>query len=168
MLVQIVVFDGFDLLDAIGPYEVFQGAAMNSGGAITVELVSAAGPRAVPSGLGGLKLQTTGQPNPARADILLLPGAAGPVDGDAQDAVPAVLAREAAGELPRYAAEVLARPGAIVATVCGGSLVLAMEGLLTGRPAVTHHMGMGVLETAGAVPVKARVVDDGIWCPAAG
>jgi len=26
---------------------------------------------------------------------------------------------------------------------------------------VTHHMGMALLETAGAVPVKARVVDDG-------
>lgn len=36
-----------------------------------------------------------------------------------------------------------------------------MAGLLRGRPAVTHHMGMGVLEASGAVPVRARVVDDG-------
>jgi putative intracellular protease/amidase len=29
-----------------------------------------------------------------------------------------------------------------VATVCGGSLVLAMAGLLVGRRAVTHQLGM--------------------------
>lgn len=45
MHVQIVLFDGFDLLDAIAPYEVFSAAAMYSHKKITVELVSAEGPR---------------------------------------------------------------------------------------------------------------------------
>lgn len=49
----------------------------------------------------------------------------------------------------------------IVATVCGGSLVLAMGGLLEGRTAVTNRLGMDLLGATGAIPVSARVVDDG-------
>ncbi len=161
MLVQIILFDGFDLLDAIGPYEVFTAAGMNSGGGMTVEFVSAAGARAVPSGPGGLPIPASGRPDTTRAGIVLVPGAAGPTGGDGPAAIPAILAREAGGELPRIASAALAGSRVTTATVCGGSLILAMAGLLKGRPAVTHHLGMAVLEAAGAIPVKARVVDDG-------
>lgn len=161
MLVQIILFNGFDLLDAIAPYEVFTAAGMNSGNGMTVEFVSAAGARAVPSGPGGLPIPAVGRPDLDRAGIILIPGAAGPTEGDGPDTIPAMLAREAGGELPGIAAAALSRPGVTVATVCGGSLILAMAGLLKGRPVVTHHMGMAVLEEAGAIPIKARVVDDG-------
>ncbi|MDF2718959.1 MAG: DJ/PfpI family protein, partial [Paenibacillus sp.] len=50
MLVQIVLFDGFDLLDALAPYEVFSAAHMYSGGVVKVELVTAEGERIVSSG----------------------------------------------------------------------------------------------------------------------
>jgi transcriptional regulator GlxA family with amidase domain len=63
--------------------------------------------------------------------------------------------------LPALLKESLDRPGLTVATVCGGSLVLAMAGLIEGRPATTHHMGMDVLAATGTVAVNARVVDDG-------
>ena len=161
MLVQIILFDGFDLLDAIAPYEVFTAAGMHSGGGMTVEFVSAAGARAVPSGLGGLPIPASGYPDLGRAGIVLIPGAAGPTEGDRPGTIPAILAREAGGELARVGAAALTGSGVTVATVCGGSLILAMAGLLKNRPAVTHHMGMILLETAGAVPIKARVVDDG-------
>jgi transcriptional regulator GlxA family with amidase domain len=52
-------------------------------------------------------------------------------------------------------------PDVTVATVCGGSLALAMAGLLEGRNAVTHHLGMDLLEATGVNTVNARVVDDG-------
>ena len=161
MLVQIVLFDGFDLLDAIAPYEVLTAAGMNAGGGTDVEFVSVKGARAVPSGPRGLLIPASGRPDRDRADIILIPGAAGPTEGDGPDTIPAVLAREAAGELPSIAAAMLSMPGKTVVTVCGGSLILAMAGVLEGRPAVTHHMGMALLETAGAIAVKARVVDDG-------
>ena len=48
-----------------------------------------------------------------------------------------------------------------MASVCGGSLVLAMAGLIEGRPATTHHLGMDLLEATGVTPVDARIVDDG-------
>jgi len=55
-----------------------------------------------------------------------------------------------------------------VATVCGGSLVLALAGLIEGRRAVTHHLGMDTLDATGAIPVRARVVDDGDLVTAGG
>ena len=161
MLIQIVLFDGFDLLDALGPYEVFNAASLMTNGAVDVELVSAEGARMTPSAPGGLRIQATGKPDLERADVILIPGAAGPLSGAGEDCVPAVLARTAAGPIPEIVREALARPGLTVATVCGGSLILGMAGLLNGRPAVTHPMGMELLAASGARAVKARVVDDG-------
>jgi transcriptional regulator GlxA family with amidase domain len=64
--------------------------------------------------------------------------------------------------------EAMANPDVTVATVCGGSLALAMAGLIDGRHASTHHLGVDVLEATGAVPVSARVVDDGDLVTAGG
>lgn len=69
--VQIVLFNGFDLLDALGPYEVFAAAGMYSNGAVTVELVSAEGKRSVPSGLNGPSLKAEAKLDPNRPGIIL-------------------------------------------------------------------------------------------------
>lgn len=159
--VQIVLFDGFDLLDAIAPYEVFCAAAMNAENALSVELVTAEGPRSVPSGINGLKIEASGRLNPERAGIILVPGASGDVEDDGPDSIPAILGRAMSTGLTDMIKQALQHKDIIVATVCGGSLVLAMGGLLEGRPAVTNHLGMDLLGATGAVPVSARVVDDG-------
>jgi transcriptional regulator GlxA family with amidase domain len=52
--------------------------------------------------------------------------------------------------------------------VCGGSLALAMAGLLDGRTAVTHPQGMALLDALGVITVQARVVDDGDLVSAGG
>ncbi len=75
--VQILLFDGFDLLDALGPYEVFQAAKMFLGGGICVDLVSTGGARRVKSGLDGPEIATNGPPDLTAVNILLVPGAAG-------------------------------------------------------------------------------------------
>ncbi|WP_458122646.1 DJ-1/PfpI family protein [Paenibacillus sp. Z3-2] len=159
--VQIVLFDGFDLLDALAPYEVFCAAAMNAENALNVELVTAEGPRSVPSGINGLRIEASGILDPERAGIILVPGASGDVEGDGPDSVPAILGRAMDTELIGMIEQALQHEDSIVATVCGGSLVLAMGGLLEGRPAVTNHLGMDLLGATGAVPISARVVDDG-------
>lgn len=41
---QIVLFDGFDPLDVVAPYEVLYAGGTATNGAVTVELVSAEGP----------------------------------------------------------------------------------------------------------------------------
>jgi len=160
LIVQIMLFDGFDLLDALGPYEVFQSGGLMSEDSVKVELVSTKGARMVSSGLKGPAIEVHSAPNLDKADVILIPGAAGPL-GDDPESVPAVLAREADGDIPNIAREAFGRPDVTIATVCGGSLILGMAGLLDGRRAVTHHMGMDMLATVGANPVKARVVDDG-------
>ncbi|RCV51724.1 DJ-1/PfpI family protein [Marinitenerispora sediminis] len=168
MLAQFVLFDGFDPLDVIAPHEVFFAAGMATGGAVAAELVAAEGAREVPSGVPGVSLRAAGRLDPARADIVVLPGAAGalPSEEEVSDeerarTIPAILGRALETDLPALAKEALDRDDTLVATVCGGSMVLAMAGLIEGRPATTHHMGMDLLEATGAVPVAARVVDDG-------
>jgi len=91
----------------------------------------------------------------------VLPGAAGPLDPDGEGSVPRILARESVGPLADMARRALARGDVTVATVCGGSLILGLAGLIEARPAVTHHLGMEALAASGATAVRARVVDDG-------
>jgi transcriptional regulator GlxA family with amidase domain len=161
---QIVLFDDFDPLDVIAPYEVLWAGGAASRGALTVELVSAEGPREVTGGSGGLVLRATATLDPDNADLIIVPGAA----ALQMNAIPALLARTMETDLPALMRKALDNPRVTVATVCGGSLVLAMAGLLEGRHAVTHHMGMDALASTGAIPTRARVVDDGDLVTAGG
>lgn len=171
MHAQVLLYDGFDLLDVIAPFEVLAAGGDELGGELTVELVSAQGPGAVVSGTRGVELTATARLDPARAGYVVVPGASGPIDGDPDDGVitiPVLLARfgeTAAVDLMRTA---LANPDVTVATVCGGSLALAMAGLIEGRNAVTHALGLDVLEATGVNVVRARVVDDGDLVTAGG
>lgn len=163
MHAQLVLFDGFDPLDVIAPFEVLAAGSDAVGGDLVVELVSADGPRSVVSGTRGLVLRATATLDPTKPGYVVVPGACGPIDGDPDevDTIPVLLSRfgeTAALELIRQA---MANPDVTVATVCGGSLALAMAGLLEGRNAVTHHLGMDVLDATGVRTVVARVVDDG-------
>lgn len=159
--VQIVLFDGFDLLDAIAPFEVFSAASLHAKNAVSVQFVTAEGPRSVTSGINGLNIEASGTLDPEQSGIILVPGASGEIEGDGPDSIPAILGRAVHTSVIDLVARALEQQGVIVATVCGGSLLLAMGGLLEDRPAVTHHMGMELLGATGAVPVPARVVDHG-------
>jgi transcriptional regulator GlxA family with amidase domain len=160
---QIVLFDGFDPLDVVAPFEVLAAGSEVVGGDLEVVLVSAEGPRPVVSGTCGMVLNATAQLDPAKPGYILVPGASGPIDGDPDeiDTIPVLLARFGETEAVPMMRKAMANPDVTVATVCGGSLALAMAGLLEGRQAVTHHLGMDVLEATGVNVVHARVVDDG-------
>jgi len=160
---QIVLFDGFDPLDAIAPFEVLAAGSDEVGGALDVELVSAEGPRAVVSGTRGMVLHATAQLDPAKPGYVIVPGASGPIDGDPDevDTIPVLLARFGETAAVPLIQQAMENPDITVATICGGSLALAMAGLLEGRHAVTHHLGMDVLDATGVNVVHARVVDDG-------
>ncbi|MBK1783734.1 DJ-1/PfpI family protein [Prauserella cavernicola] len=168
MYAQIVLFDGFDPLDVIAPFEVLHAGGVASGGAVEVELVSAEGAREVVGGTGGLALRATAGLDPGRAGIVVVPGAAGRIaesgdddsDGDA-GSIPVLLGRTLRTELPTLLRQAMDNPEITMSTVCGGSLVLAMAGLLEGRHATTHHLGLDLLDATGAHAVNARVVDDG-------
>jgi putative intracellular protease/amidase len=74
MLTQIVLFDGFDPLDVIAPYEVLYAGGVVTEGVLTAELVSAEGAREVPSGSGPLSLPASARLDPQRADLVIVPG----------------------------------------------------------------------------------------------
>ncbi|MDT5014275.1 MAG: hypothetical protein QOD39_435 [Mycobacterium sp.] len=170
VLAQIVLFDGFDPLDVIAPFEVLAAGSDAAGGDLAVELVSAEGPRPVVSGTCGLVLQATGRLDPSKPGYVIVPGASGPIDGDPDevDTIPVLLARFGDTAAVPLMRDALANPEVTVATVCGGSLALAMAGLLEGRRAATHHLGVDVLEATGVNVVHARVVDDGDLITAGG
>ncbi|PBC46499.1 glutamine amidotransferase [Rhodococcus sp. ACS1] len=170
MHVQIALFDGFDPLDVIAPFEVLHAGGLFAAGAVTVALASVEGARDVPSGTGSLSLRATEVLDTSRADVILVPGASGRVEErtEGDDTIPKILGRTLETRLPDVLREACTDPELIVATVCGGSLVLAMAGLIEGRHAVTHHLGMDLLDATGVVVVDARVVDDGDLVTAAG
>ncbi|BBX01989.1 glutamine amidotransferase [Mycolicibacterium moriokaense] len=163
MYAQIVLFDGFDPLDAIAPFEVLAAGSDAAGGDLQIEFVSAEGPREVVSGTLEMVLRASAELDPARPGFIVVPGASGPIEGDPDevDTIPVLLARFAESAAIPLLRKAMDNPAVTVATVCGGGLALAMAGLLDGRPAVTHHLGMDLLEATGAIAVHARVVDDG-------
>jgi transcriptional regulator GlxA family with amidase domain len=161
MIAQIVLFDEFDLLDVVGPYEVLVASGQFAPDAFTVHLVSAEGKRLVPSGITGLELAASGPIDATACDVLIVPGAAGSVGSSGPDSVAAILGRALETDLPNQVAAALTDPNVLVATVCGGSLLLAMAGLIEGRSAVTHYLGMDVLDATGTNAINARIVDDG-------
>lgn len=168
---QIVLYDGFDPFDVIAPFEVLAAGAEMVAGDLAVTLVAAEGPRAVISGTRGLALAATAAIDPADRGWVIVPGASGPTVGDPDDGVdtiPVVLARAAQTALTPLLHKAAANPEVILAGVCGGSIIMAMSGLIEGRHAVTHHLGLELLEAAGVHPVAARVVDDGDLITAGG
>ncbi|GHH79153.1 glutamine amidotransferase [Streptomyces sulfonofaciens] len=183
MHAQIVLYDGFDPLDVIAPYEVLSAGADACAGTMSVELVSSEGPREVVSGTGGLTLRATSALDADRPGLVLLPGASGRVGelGEAPDqaagapgewrrneSISVLLGRTLTTALPGLLRTAMANPRVTVTAVCGGSLVLAMAGLLEGRYATTHHLGLDLLDATGAHAVRARIVDDGDLVTGAG
>ena len=154
MKVQIVIFDGFDELDAIGPYEVLQIAA-KMGADIQVELVAVGAIREVVAA-HGLHVRPSARLTLGRKmDVLIVPG------GNWNDRGPQGTRIEVArGEIPRLIAK-LHRAGTLIAGVCTGVMLLAAADLLAGRPATTHHLALEDLREFGAEIIQSRVVDDG-------
>ncbi|WP_041313575.1 DJ-1/PfpI family protein [Mycobacterium sp. JS623] len=164
MHAQIVLFDAFDPLDAIAPFEVLSAGSDAVGGDLVVELVSAEGPREVVSGTGGLTLTATAALDPTKPGYVIVPGASGPISADPDDGIetiPVLLANAVDTALIPLMRKAFDHPDVTVATVCGGSVLLAMAGLIEDRHATTHVLGIDVLDAAGVRAVRARVVDDG-------
>lgn len=80
---------------------------MNAENELNVELVTAEGPRSVPSGINGLKIEANGRLDPEREGIILVPGASGDVEGDGPDSIPTILGRAMSTELTRLIKQAL-------------------------------------------------------------
>ncbi|MEE3960119.1 hypothetical protein [Bacillus thuringiensis] len=60
MKFQVVLFDRFDLMDTLAPYDVFHVASALSPEEVIVELVTVEGKRLVKSGVNGVRIEATG------------------------------------------------------------------------------------------------------------
>jgi transcriptional regulator GlxA family with amidase domain len=152
MQLDILIFDGFDDLDALGPNELLRHAA-RAGAPFEVSLVTLDGAERVVTALG-----TTLIPDrrlAERPDLVLVPGG-GLLDGSPTG----VLAEIERGAIPAELARLHA-DGVAIASVCTGALLLGAAGLLAGRPATTNRLALDRLRETGADVIDERVVDDG-------
>jgi transcriptional regulator GlxA family with amidase domain len=146
--VQVLIYDGFDELDAIAPFEILAAAGF------TTELVTVRAAPNVRSAYGARIIPgATLAPAP---DLLVVPGG-----GWASRAPRGAWAESLKPDLPDAIAD-RHGAGSVVAGVCSGVMLVATAGLLHARPAVTHHAAIDDLRERGAdVRADARVVDDG-------
>ena len=166
MQIEIPLFDGFDDVDAFGPYEILTNAAYTQPGT-TVTLVGAHAAGEVVSSHGARVL--TDRVLSADADLIVVPGGGwnGPrhygfdVSDEIEERSRGVRREFEDGRLSARIAELHAS-GTTVASVCTGAVLLAQAGVLAGRPATTHRGNLDQLAAMGVeVDREARVVDTG-------
>jgi len=157
MRIEILVFDGVDEMDVMGPFEVWSHAARRP--QFELALVGLDGPADV-TGLHGLQFKAPdglGQP-----DALFVPGG-----GWMNRAEKGAWAEARRGVMPERIAA-LAPTLQWIGSVCTGSMLLAEAGLVKGRPATTNRGAWAELEAFGADLKTNRVVDDGTLVTAGG
>jgi transcriptional regulator GlxA family with amidase domain len=158
--VGIMIFDGVEVLDFAGPFEVFSRTRLTAGpesrrseDTAPFNVFTVARSLSAVTATGGLKVLPHHDFKSApRIDLLVVPGGFGTRgllnDAEALDWIRSVAAR--------------ARR---VTSVCTGSLLLAKAGLLEGRRATTHWGALDLLESLDAgvtVEREPRVVDHGV------
>lgn len=163
----VLVYEGFEPLDAVGPYEVLSiGAdrlsASASGSAAGTDpdpgfetsLCTADMAERVTSAYG-MTVESHGSVAELDPDLLVVPGG-----GWNDRAETGTWAEAERGVIPDLLAE-RAAAGTTVAGVCTGGMLLERAGLLEGKPAVTHAGALEDLRDTGTEVVDARVVDAG-------
>jgi transcriptional regulator GlxA family with amidase domain len=153
MRVAVVVYPGFEELDAVGPYDVLRTAAV-AGGDVETLLVTRDHAGRV-TGSNGLTVEPQGTLDDGPFDVVIVPGG-----GWNARAVAGAYAEAQRGELPA-ALRRLHETGATLASVCTGGMLVSAAGLSRGRPSTTHYLALDELRDAGAEVIEARVVDDG-------
>ena len=151
MKVAIALFDGFDDLDAIGPFEVFQ-HAQTFGADVDVGLYTLE-PQDVVTSSHGLRIRPDGvldDANGSEPDLVVVPGG-----GWSARAEEGAWGEAERGVLPDLLKR-LHDTGTTVASVCTGGMLLARAGLTEGRPAVTHHDALEDLRKSGAEVVDSE------------
>jgi transcriptional regulator GlxA family with amidase domain len=154
MRIDIILFPGFDELDALGPFEVLS-VASKRGADFAVRLVAPAGPGEVVAAHGLRVFAEASLRQPPRPELIVVPGG-----GWIARSGTGARAEVERGEIPTYLAE-LHKAGTTIAAVCTGAMLLAAGGLINGRPAITHGGAIDDLRATGAQIVTERVVDDG-------
>jgi len=151
--IAVLAYEGFDELDALGPYEVLRNAVI--GGADAEVLLVSDGSSEHVTGSHGLAVKPQGTLEDGTFDLVVVPGGGWVDRADA-----GAYAEVERGELPVRLRR-LHEAGTVLASICTGGMVVAAAGLVRGRRAITHHLAVEDLRAKGAEVPDARVVDDG-------
>lgn len=179
---RILLYQGFDELDAIAPFEVLSMAARriaapprdvtSTASPWTVELASLDGSTEIKAS-NGLCVRIEGAAGDlarlgadSAPGVLIVPGG-GWVDRSRIGAHTEFERGDGPGTIAGEVRVVLER-GGVACSVCTGAMLLARAGVLRGRRCITHHAAIDDLAATGAVIVRARVVDDGSIVTAGG
>jgi len=160
--IGILLYDGFDLIDSGGPYEVFLTAsrlAERDGDPALYEVVLISPEGKDVTAFGGMTVTGT-----------LRAADAGPLH---TLIVPGLVDIEAARRTPQIGAAIatLALSSGTVASVCTGAFLLSDQGLLEGQGATTHWEDVAALADEGRIGrgvSNVRWVDNGATVTAGG
>lgn len=158
MRIAIVLFDGAEELDWAGPWEVLAAWAREwpEDGIEVYTIAASLEPVTCAKGLR--VLPDFGWEDTPAPDVVVWPGGRG-------------TRVQLGDERVRERVRGLAASGALMTSVCTGSLVYADAGLLDGRPATTHWGALDELAALGngiVIDADARFIDDGDVVIAAG
>lgn len=160
MDIAIIIYEGFDELDAIGPYEVFKNAA-RAGADFSIDLCTLTSSSYVTAN-HGLRVEPDRALGETGPDLIVVPGG-----GWNDRAEQGAWAEAQRGDLPDALTE-LYKSGTTVAAVCTGGMIAATAGLTENRPATTHASALEDLRETETEVSDARVVDDGDLLTAGG
>jgi transcriptional regulator GlxA family with amidase domain len=147
----IIIYPGFDELDAFGPFEVLRMAGTRE--EMDVQLAVEVGPGTHVQAAHGTAVEAPLDLSSRTWDLVIVPGGGwGRRLGAFAEVQRTVL--------PRRLSELHAG-GTITTSVCTGAMLLAAAGMTKGRPATTHPIAMDDLRATGTDVVPARIVDDG-------
>ena len=144
--IAMLLYPGFTALDFAGPYHFLAGIPGAKVHIVTNQPTLAP----VPSDLG-MAIQPTVTMDDCPQDLTLLfaPGGTAGTLAAARD--PATI---------RFIQDRASR-ATYVTSVCTGSLILGVAGVLAGKRATSHWCAVPLLEQFGAIPERSRVVRDG-------
>jgi transcriptional regulator GlxA family with amidase domain len=157
--VGILIFDGVEVLDFAGPFEVFSRTRLVPGldsrrseDEAPFHVFTVARTRETIHATGDLLVVPHHSfADAPKIDLLVVPGGFG--------------TRPLMNDTPTLDwIRTVARSARKVTSVCSGALLLTKAGLLEGKRATTHWGALDLLESLGGVTVDraARVVDDGV------
>ena len=154
-MIGVLVFPGFQLLDAAGPISVFEIAARFAGGPASIKVLAVT-PGPVRSSSGVELLARGLRPSGAISTLIVAGGEGVRTAATCQKTLAFVRA--------------IAKRGVRVASVCSGAYILAEAGVLDGRRATTHWQRtrhfLGAYPKIKLEPDRIFVRDGNIWSSA--
>ena len=134
MKVGIYVFDGVEVLDFAGPFEVFSRATLKGQNLFEVFTIGKTNTQI--NTYNNLKLIPEKSFSDALAlDVLIVPGGSGIQEHELQDSITLDWIKAQSKKVP------------VIASVCTGALLLGACGLLNNKKATTHHENLEELKS---------------------